>query len=387
MGPLIEASPDQAQLYALRAREAERAAEFEAAERDWKEFASRVADPAEGQLALADFYQRRLRPVDEVEALLAVGRSPSPAPERFTEPELQRSWRAFERIVEVSQRHLLPDRITLDAYRSWLARYSDQQGVYRRYLDFLTEHEMFAAGESLLADYAAAFPTDSIFPMGARAQLARASNGPDAALLLFEASFEPLWPLELFETYFRSLEDADRLRERLDQAQQRVASAPDDLASVSWVFHYRRRQGDREGAIVALQEFIESKERREAAWDAVDLRTAAELFLRVNDYVDAARAKGLPERLVLKKHARRNALIPTVTVIGLTFGFLLQGTVSVEIIFRWPGIGKWMADSVLRGDQATLMTYVLFTSIVFLVLNLIVDVIYANLDRRVELGK
>ena len=105
------------------------------------------------------------------------------------------------------------------------------------------------------------------------------------------------------------------------------------------------------------------------------------------DYVDAARAKGLPERLVLKKHARRNALIPTVTVIGLTFGFLLQGTVSVEIIFRWPGIGKWMADSVLRGDQATLMTYVLFTSIVFLVLNLIVDVIYANLDRRVELGK
>ena len=90
---------------------------------------------------------------------------------------------------------------------------------------------------------------------------------------------------------------------------------------------------------------------------------------------------------MLKKHARRNALIPTVTVIGLTFGFLLQGTVSVEIIFRWPGIGKWMADSVLRGDQATLMTYVLFTSIVFLVLNLIVDVIYANLDRRVELGK
>ncbi len=105
------------------------------------------------------------------------------------------------------------------------------------------------------------------------------------------------------------------------------------------------------------------------------------------DYVDAARAKGLPERLVLKKHARRNALIPTVTVIGLTFGFLLQGTVSIEIIFRWPGIGKWMADSVLRGDQATLMTYVLFTSVLFLVVNLVVDVIYANLDRRVELGK
>jgi ABC-type dipeptide/oligopeptide/nickel transport system permease component len=105
------------------------------------------------------------------------------------------------------------------------------------------------------------------------------------------------------------------------------------------------------------------------------------------DYVDAARAKGLAERIVLKRHARRNALVPTVTVIGLTFGFLLQGTITVEIIFRWPGLGRWMADSVLRGDQATLMTYVLFTSVLFLFVNLIVDIVYANLDRRVTLGK
>ena len=105
------------------------------------------------------------------------------------------------------------------------------------------------------------------------------------------------------------------------------------------------------------------------------------------DYVDAARAKGLAERIVIKRHARRNALVPTVTVIGLTFGFLLQGTITIEIIYRWPGLGRWMADSVLRGDQATLMTYVLFTSILFLMVNLIVDVVYANLDRRVTLGK
>lgn len=104
------------------------------------------------------------------------------------------------------------------------------------------------------------------------------------------------------------------------------------------------------------------------------------------DYVDAARAKGLPERLVLRRHARRNALIPTVTVIGLTFGFLLQGTVVAEIIFRWPGLGRWMADAVLRGDQATIMAYVMFTSVLFLAVNLVVDVIYAYLDRRVVLG-
>lgn len=104
------------------------------------------------------------------------------------------------------------------------------------------------------------------------------------------------------------------------------------------------------------------------------------------DYVDAARAKGLPERLVLRRHARRNALIPTVTVIGLGFGFLLQGTVVVEIIFRWPGLGRWMADAVLRGDQATIMAYVLFTSVLFLTVNLVVDIMYAYLDRRVVLG-
>ena len=104
------------------------------------------------------------------------------------------------------------------------------------------------------------------------------------------------------------------------------------------------------------------------------------------DYVDAARAKGLPERLVLRRHARRNALMPTVTVVGLSFGFLLQGTVVAEIIFQWPGLGRWMATSVLRGDQATIMAYVLFTSILFLLVNLVVDIVYAYLDRRVVLG-
>lgn len=104
------------------------------------------------------------------------------------------------------------------------------------------------------------------------------------------------------------------------------------------------------------------------------------------DYVDAARAKGLPERLVLKRHAQRNALVPTVTVIGLTIAFLMQGAIAAEIIFRWPGLGRWMADAVVRGDQATIMTYVMFTSVLFLAANLVVDVIYAKLDPRVRLG-
>src|SRR5918992_1844243 len=104
------------------------------------------------------------------------------------------------------------------------------------------------------------------------------------------------------------------------------------------------------------------------------------------DYVVAARAKGLPERMVIRRHALRNALVPTVTVIGLSWGILLQGTVVVELVFRWPGMGRWATDAILRGDRATIMAFVLVTSVVFLTVNLIVDVIYAYLDRRVVLG-
>jgi ABC-type dipeptide/oligopeptide/nickel transport system permease component len=104
------------------------------------------------------------------------------------------------------------------------------------------------------------------------------------------------------------------------------------------------------------------------------------------EYVDIARAKGLPEGLVIRRHARRNALVPTVTVIGMAWGVLLQGSVVVEIVFRWPGLGRWATDGVLRGDRATIMAFVLVTSVIFLVVNLIVDVIYAYLDRRVTLG-
>ncbi|HAA79534.1 MAG: hypothetical protein ABR66_03140 [Microbacteriaceae bacterium BACL25 MAG-120322-bin65] len=104
------------------------------------------------------------------------------------------------------------------------------------------------------------------------------------------------------------------------------------------------------------------------------------------EYVDAARAKGLPERLVIKRHARRNALVPTTTVIGLSFGFLLQGSVAVELIFRWPGLGQWVTSAILAGDQATIMAYVLITAFIFMMVNLAVDIAYAYLDRRVVLG-
>ena len=105
------------------------------------------------------------------------------------------------------------------------------------------------------------------------------------------------------------------------------------------------------------------------------------------DYVDAARARGLPERLVVRRHARRNAFIPTITVIGLSIGIMFEGTVVVETIFGWPGLGSWMASSVLSGDQGTTLAFVIFTSVLFVTINMVVDVIYGYLDRRVVLRK
>jgi ABC-type dipeptide/oligopeptide/nickel transport system permease component len=105
------------------------------------------------------------------------------------------------------------------------------------------------------------------------------------------------------------------------------------------------------------------------------------------DYVDAARARGLPENLVVRRHARRNAFIPTVTVIGLSIGIMFEGTVVVETIFGWPGLGSWMASSVLSGDQGTTLAFVIFTSVLFVTINMLVDVIYGFLDRRVVLRK
>jgi peptide/nickel transport system permease protein len=103
------------------------------------------------------------------------------------------------------------------------------------------------------------------------------------------------------------------------------------------------------------------------------------------DYVKAARAKGLPESTVIKRHARRNALIPTVTVAGLAFGALLAGAVLTESIFNWPGLGRWSAQAILSLDWNSIMGFTLLVAIIYVLGNLIVDIMYAYLDPRVKL--
>lgn len=103
------------------------------------------------------------------------------------------------------------------------------------------------------------------------------------------------------------------------------------------------------------------------------------------DYIKTARSKGLPEKTVIKKHARRNALIPTTTIIGLAFGGLLAGAVLTETIFVWPGLGTWSVSALLQNDWASILGFTILIAIVFVLANLIVDVLYAYLDPRVRL--
>ncbi|WP_166355809.1 ABC transporter permease [Phytoactinopolyspora limicola] len=102
-------------------------------------------------------------------------------------------------------------------------------------------------------------------------------------------------------------------------------------------------------------------------------------------YVAAARAKGLPERRVIGLHALKNALIPVLSIGGLSFGFLLGGSVLVEQVFGWPGIGKYAFDSINYLDYNAVLGVTLLATVVFITVNLLVDVVYARLDPRIRL--
>jgi peptide/nickel transport system permease protein len=102
------------------------------------------------------------------------------------------------------------------------------------------------------------------------------------------------------------------------------------------------------------------------------------------DYIRTARAKGLMEPWVVLKHALRNVMIPTVTVIGTTFAVLIGGAVVTEIVFNIPGIGLLIINSVLRRDYPVIQGCVLFISAAYVVINLIVDISYVYIDPRVK---
>lgn len=105
-----------------------------------------------------------------------------------------------------------------------------------------------------------------------------------------------------------------------------------------------------------------------------------------DDYVRTARAKGLAERNVVRVHALRNAMIPTVTVLGLTFAGLLAGAVLTETIFSWPGIGRYSVQAALKLDYPALLGVTLFVAAAYILVNFLVDMVYGLLDPRIRIS-
>ncbi len=109
------------------------------------------------------------------------------------------------------------------------------------------------------------------------------------------------------------------------------------------------------------------------------------LEVLAQDYVVTARSKGLRERTVILRHALRNALIPVITMIGLEFGFLLSGVVVAETVFSWPGVGRLVFNAITQRDIPLVQAAVVTFSFIFVLLNLLIDLLYVQLDPRVQL--
>ena len=111
---------------------------------------------------------------------------------------------------------------------------------------------------------------------------------------------------------------------------------------------------------------------------------SAMLEVLSQDYIRTARAKGLPEYLVILQHALKNAFLPIITTIGLQFGTLLGGAILTETIFSWPGIGSWIYEGILARDYPVVQGGVVFVSVTFVIINLVVDIFYIFFDPRIQ---
>jgi ABC-type dipeptide/oligopeptide/nickel transport system permease component len=111
---------------------------------------------------------------------------------------------------------------------------------------------------------------------------------------------------------------------------------------------------------------------------------AAMLEVLHSDFVRTARAKGLGEGRVVLRHAFRNALLPVVTVLGLDFGSYLTGSILTETIFSWPGVGRYVLTAIDKRDLPAIQGSILFLSVVFVLVNLMTDIVYARVDPRIE---
>ena len=292
MDALVKAKPDAAELYALRAQVEEQSLAFEDAERDWKEFAAHAANKGAAELALADFYHRRVKGAEEVAALEAAAAVPSSGAEKFVAADKQKAWGMFPRALSVAKDQALGDEAVLGIERAWVARYPAEPVVRAQMISALMEMRRYDEAQKGVAVYEASFPSDKVFPLKATAALALARGDAGAttrALDLFDKGYQPLWPDELVQSYMQLLNATRTQHAMLANARAALMKNADDLNAVTRIFYYYRREGRMDAASNALAEYRASKEGRHAAWTADELYTFATLLERGGQIAEAAR--------------------------------------------------------------------------------------------------
>ncbi len=319
---LVQKSPSDPELYAIRARVDEQALDFTAAEQDWKSYVTHVKDIPAAQLELANYYDRRLQPQQEIATLTALAAVPSTPDEKFVPVSKQRSWQAYSHILKIAADQALPPEAVDATYTAWIARYPAEPSVRATYVNTLIHQQRFDAAAAVIDDYKRAFPNDPVFPVKAAALIAYRSGSPDKALALYAASFQPLWPAELIQSYYGMAAAQHRQRELLADARGALVKNPDDLAAATRIFFYFQQQGNLNAAARAFDEYRLSKESRKAAWTVDELYTLATLLNNVGLYAESARYDfalyNTPGKLSLSTQAPREAALSSIANILLT---------------------------------------------------------------------
>ncbi len=289
LGKLMQNAPTDAELYSLRALEAEQQLDFAAAESDWKKYTEVAADKPAARVALADFYHRRLLPNDEFAALALAANDVTPASEQMLSTMAQRPSRIYERILQLAEEQALPVEQTVIQYRLWINHYRKESSLYGRLHAFAVSKKRMDFAEETSRAYELAIPEEAEYAVIQRATAAASAGENARALGLYEAAFRPLWPAPLVKTYFDLLKRTSSLRKFLEQARAAVGTDPAGINGPARLFYYYQQQGDLAAAQRALAEFALRKDARKSAWTAVELSTLAELYQSINNWDDAAR--------------------------------------------------------------------------------------------------
>ena len=286
---LLAQNAQQAELYNLKAREDEQALDFAAAEVDWKAYAAHAKDPLQAKLQLAAYYHRRLQGSDEVHMLMEIGAAPPMPGETFIAVDKQQSWMAFLRVVALADEDAMEPTVTQQTYEAWINRYSHESAVYANYFNWLLAAKQYDAAAELVARYKTKFPEDAVFPVKATALVELRRGSVAKAMEVYDASFRPLWPQELIDSYFSLLAQTHQQRAFVGEAKARLEKNPDDFDALCRIYFYQRQSGRNDAAQAIVDQYRLSKDARKAPWSSDELYTLMSLMQRANVWAEAAR--------------------------------------------------------------------------------------------------